>query len=54
MLHHVYPDYGNLVSASVPTSLALAWQDGLVTRGQRLAGWVGSAGMSFAAYSFEL
>ena len=51
---HVYPDYGNLVSASVPAGLALAWQNGQIQRGDRLAGWVGSAGMSFAAYSFQL
>jgi 3-oxoacyl-[acyl-carrier-protein] synthase III len=53
-IHHIYPEYGNLVSASVPAGLALAWQAGLVKRGDRVAGWVGSAGMSFAAYSFHL
>lgn len=34
--------------------VALAWQNGQIQRGDRLAGWVGSAGMSFAAYSFQL
>ncbi|MCX4241187.1 hypothetical protein OEB96_11225 [Paraliomyxa miuraensis] len=53
-MHHIFPDYGNLVSASVPAGLALAWRAGAVQRGDRVAGWVGSAGMSFAAYSFEL
>lgn len=53
-MHYVYPDYGNLVSASVPTALALAWRSGAIQRGDRIAGWVGSAGMSFAAYSFQL
>lgn len=52
-VHHMYPDYGNLVSASVPAGIAVAAEGGLVTRGDRLAGWVGSAGMSFAAYTFR-
>ncbi len=52
-LHHVYPEYGNLVSASVPAGIALAVEAGLVQRGDRLAGWVGSAGMSFSAYTFR-
>lgn len=52
-VHHVYPDYGNLVSASIPTGMAMAAQQGLIERGDRIAGWVGSAGMSFSAYSFE-
>jgi hypothetical protein len=52
-MHHMYPDYGNLVSASVPAGLAVAIADGLVRRGDRLAGGVGSAGMSFAAYTFR-
>lgn len=51
-MHYVYPEHGNLVSASVPSGMALAIEQGLVNRGDRLAGWVGSAGMSFSAYSF--
>jgi 3-oxoacyl-[acyl-carrier-protein] synthase III len=51
-IHHLYPEYGNLVSASVPAGLATALADGSLTRGDRIAGWVGSAGMSFCAYSF--
>jgi 3-oxoacyl-[acyl-carrier-protein] synthase III len=52
-VHHMYPDYGNLVSASVPAGIAVAAEGGLVKRGDRLAGWVGSAGMSFSAYTFR-
>lgn len=52
-MHHMYPEYGNLVSASVPAGIATAVEQGLVQRGDRLAGWVGSAGMSFAAYTFR-
>ena len=51
-MHHLYPEYGNLVSASIPAGLATAIEGGLVRRGDRLAGWVGSAGMSFCAYDF--
>jgi 3-oxoacyl-[acyl-carrier-protein] synthase III len=51
-VHHLYPEYGNLVSASIPAGLATAIEGGLVRRGDRLAGWVGSAGMSFCAYDF--
>lgn len=50
---YVYPEYGNLVSASVPAGIALAEQAGDIQRGERLAGWVGSAGMSFSSFSFE-
>ncbi|WP_338848210.1 3-oxoacyl-[acyl-carrier-protein] synthase III C-terminal domain-containing protein [Massilia sp. W12] len=52
-LHCVYPEYGNLVSASVPAALYLAQEKQAIKRGDRLAFWVGSAGMSFAACSFE-
>ena len=51
-VYYVYPDYGNLVSASVPAGIDLARGEGAIKRGDRLVGWVGSAGMSFAAYSF--
>ncbi len=51
-IHHVYPEYGNLVSASVPAGIAMAVDKGLVQRGDPLAGWVGSGGMSFSAYAF--
>lgn len=52
-IHHLYPEYGNIVSASIPAGIALAVEAGLVSRGDRIAGWVGSAGMSFAAYTFR-
>jgi acyl-CoA:acyl-CoA alkyltransferase len=52
-MHHMYPDHGNLVSASVPAGIADAVEAGLVQRGDQLAGWVGSAGMSFSAYTFR-
>lgn len=52
LLWFIYPHYGNLVSASVPTGIALAATAGDIERGDRLVGWVGSAGMSFGCYSF--
>jgi len=52
LLYNIYPEYGNVVSASVPAGMALAIQEGRIKRGDRIAGWVASAGMSFAAYSF--
>jgi 3-oxoacyl-[acyl-carrier-protein] synthase III len=49
----LYPDHGNLVSASVPAGLFLASEAGRVQRGDRLAWLVGSAGMSFATCAFD-
>ena len=54
LLFHIYPDYGNVVSASVPAAIALAKEKGEVRPGDRLVAWVGSAGMSFSVCSFLL
>lgn len=51
-IHHMYPEFGNLVSASVPAGIAVAKQRNKFKEGDTLVGWVGSAGMSFSAYSF--
>src|SRR5258708_27849867 len=51
LLYHIYPRYGNVVSASVPAGMALAIAEGQIKRGDGIVGWVGSSGMSFAAYS---
>jgi len=53
-IRFVYPYYGNLVSASVPTAMAEAWNEGAISEGDTLAGWVGSAGISFASFAFKL
>jgi 3-oxoacyl-[acyl-carrier-protein] synthase III len=53
-IQFIYPELGNLVSASVPVALARARDTGTVREGDQLAGWVGSAGMSFASFAFEL
>lgn len=52
LLYHIYPKYGNLVSASIPAALARAIEAGAFKRGDKGVGWLGSTGMSFAAYSF--
>ena len=44
-LYDIYARCGNVVSASVPTALALAEQDGTLVRGKQVAAWVASAGM---------
>jgi 3-oxoacyl-[acyl-carrier-protein] synthase III len=53
-IHFVYPHYGNLVSASVPAAIAEAWGEGTIDESDTVAGWVGSAGISFASFSFRL
>jgi acyl-CoA:acyl-CoA alkyltransferase len=53
-IRFIYPSYGNLVSASVPTAMAEAWDEGAVGESDTLVGWVGSAGISFAAFAFQL
>ncbi|MGY1900404.1 3-oxoacyl-[acyl-carrier-protein] synthase III C-terminal domain-containing protein [Nocardia gipuzkoensis] len=51
-IHHIFPTTGNIVSASVPAAMASAIAAGALRRGERAVGWVGSAGMSFGAFSF--
>ncbi|MDH5180192.1 MAG: 3-oxoacyl-ACP synthase [Gammaproteobacteria bacterium] len=52
-IHQIYPETGNLVSASVPTSIYNAKINNLISRGDELALWVGSAGMAFNATNFK-
>ncbi|BBM82284.1 3-oxoacyl-[acyl-carrier-protein] synthase III C-terminal domain-containing protein [Candidatus Uabimicrobium amorphum] len=51
-IYHIYAEHGNLVSASVPAAMYLAKKDNTLVPGDRIVCWVGSAGMSFACYSF--
>ncbi|MFI6729048.1 3-oxoacyl-ACP reductase [Streptomyces sp. R-74717] len=51
-IFHVFQNTGNIVSASVPTAIATAVSEGRLKRGDRAIGWLGSAGMSFSAFSF--
>lgn len=52
LVHFIYPKMGNLVSASIPAGIADSYRRGKLKRGNQVVCWVGSAGMSFAAYSF--
>jgi acyl-CoA:acyl-CoA alkyltransferase len=51
-MYHIYPDTGNLVSASIPAAISMAKESGKLKRGDRAMCWVGSAGMSFNVSSF--
>lgn len=51
-LYHIYPSTGNLVSASVPTAIHQAIESKSLRRGDNVALWVGSAGMSYNSTSF--
>jgi acyl-CoA:acyl-CoA alkyltransferase len=52
-IYDIYAECGNVVSAAVPTAMALAEARGDLTRGQRVATWVASAGMSFTTSYFQ-
>lgn len=54
LLYSIFPRTGNIVSASVPGAIALAAAEGRIEPGDRLIGWVGSAGMSYGAFSFVM
>lgn len=54
LLYGIFPRTGNIVSASVPGAIALAIAEDRIKAGDRLIGWVGSAGMSYGAFSFVL
>lgn len=49
---HIYPEAGNVVSASIPAAMALAQRAGKLAKGHRVVFLMGSAGMSFAAGKF--
>jgi 3-oxoacyl-[acyl-carrier-protein] synthase III len=50
---NVFPEAGNLISASIPVALRRAADDGRLRRGQRIVLCPASAGMSFAVVEFE-
>jgi 3-oxoacyl-[acyl-carrier-protein] synthase III len=52
LLHHVYPEYGNLASASIPAGLSTAVECCRLHRGERVIACSASAGMSFGVASF--
>jgi 3-oxoacyl-[acyl-carrier-protein] synthase III len=52
-IYDIYAECGNVVSAAVPAAMALAEVRGDLKRGQRVATWVASAGMSFTTAYFQ-
>jgi acyl-CoA:acyl-CoA alkyltransferase len=49
----VFPHYGNLVSASIPAGMALAYRDGRLGRGDKMVLCPATAGMAFALVEGE-
>ena len=52
-LFHIYPEYGNLVSAAIPGTLAKALDAKKFSRGDKVLVCGASAGMAFSAVVFE-
>jgi 3-oxoacyl-[acyl-carrier-protein] synthase III len=52
LVEYVYPDYGNLASASLPAGIATAVGGGRLQRGDRVVVCSASAGMAFGVASF--
>ncbi len=46
---NTFENYGNMVSASIPVSIGMALDSGDLQRGDRIALWMGSAGLTFSA-----
>ncbi|HKP94822.1 MAG TPA: 3-oxoacyl-ACP reductase [Fibrobacteria bacterium] len=52
LVKYIYPEFGNVGSASIPASISEFEKRGEIKRGDRLGGWIGSSGFSFVAYTF--
>lgn len=52
-IYHTYDRIGNVVSASIPASMALARADGRLKKGDRVLSCMGSAGMSLNVTTFN-
>lgn len=51
-IFHIYPETGNVVSASIPAAMAMAQDAGRLLKKARVAFLMGSAGMSFSTGGF--
>ncbi len=51
-IFHIYPETGNVVSASIPAAMARAKRAGKLKKGDQVMFLMGSAGMSFALAKF--
>jgi 3-oxoacyl-[acyl-carrier-protein] synthase III len=52
-MRYLYPNFGNVASSSLGAGMATAIHEGTLKRGDTCVGWIGSAGMSFCAVSFN-
>lgn len=50
--YEIFPEYGNVVSASLPLAMSLALEDGRLQRGQRVLLVMGGAGLTTALSTF--
>lgn len=48
----LFPEYGNIASASIPASVAVHAARGELRRGDTVAAWIASSGLSFSSYAF--
>lgn len=53
-IYQISHETGNIASASIPTGIFQAIQQGALRKNNACLGWQGSAGMAFAAMEFEL
>jgi acyl-CoA:acyl-CoA alkyltransferase len=51
---NLYGDCGNMISASIPVSLAKGIQNNIIKRGNKLVFWTASSGMSFSVVKLVL
>lgn len=51
-VRYLYPEFGNIGSASIPASIAYHIDNGQLQRGDKVGAWIGSSGMSFSSYVF--
>jgi 3-oxoacyl-[acyl-carrier-protein] synthase III len=49
-IRYLFPDYGNIGSASIPASIATHVAKGELKRGDKFGAWIGSSGMAFTSY----
>jgi 3-oxoacyl-[acyl-carrier-protein] synthase III len=51
--YFIYPEYGNIVSSSIPAAMALAEAEGRLTRGAEVGVLMAAAGMSLSLATFR-
>ena len=51
LIKYIYPEYGNVGSASIPASIVHFEEKGDIERGDKIAGWVASSGFAFSAFT---